>query len=95
LEVCERARPGKGEGDSRDLPGLFSQHHAIELYLKAFLRGNGHSANELSTKKYEHDIKKLSGRAAELGLWYLDEDKEVFAMISTTDAIIRSRYVKT
>jgi hypothetical protein len=76
-------------------PVLFLYYHAIELYLKAFLRGNGHSAKELSTRKYGHDIKNLSGRAAELGLWYMDEDKEVFSMIIATDAVIRSRYIRT
>jgi hypothetical protein len=76
-------------------PILFLYYHAIELYLKAFLRGNGHSAKELSGRKYGHDIKNLSDRAAELGLFYMDEDREVFSLIVSTDAVIRSRYIKT
>jgi|SRR5450631_550035 hypothetical protein len=37
-------------------PVLFLYYHAIELYLKAFLRGNGHSAKELRSKKFGHRI---------------------------------------
>jgi hypothetical protein len=37
-------------------PVLFLYYHAIELYLKAFLRGNGHSAKELRGKKFGHKI---------------------------------------
>jgi hypothetical protein len=75
-------------------PVLFLYYHAIELYLKAFLRGHGHSAAELRSK-FGHRIGWLSDRAAQLGLRYMDEDKEVFSLMSTTDAIIRSRYIRT
>ena len=34
-------------------PVRFLYYHAVELYLKAFLRGNGHSAKELRGKKFE------------------------------------------
>jgi hypothetical protein len=34
-------------------------------------------------------------RAAQLGLQFDDEDKEVFSLMATTDAIIRSRYIRT
>lgn len=76
-------------------PVLFLYYHAIELYLKAFLRGHGHTAAQLRSKKFGHRICCLSERAGELGLQYMDEDKEVFSMMSTTDAIIRSRYILT
>jgi hypothetical protein len=76
-------------------PVLFLYYHAIELYLKAFLRGHGHTAAQLRSKKFGHRICCLSERAAELGLGYMDEDKEVFAMMSATDAIIQSRYIQT
>jgi hypothetical protein len=33
-------------------PVRFLYYHAIELYLKAFLRGNGHSARELRAKRH-------------------------------------------
>ncbi|SRR6266446_6262448 len=76
-------------------PVLFLYYHAIELYLKAFLRAHGHTAKELASRKFGHKTCCLTERAAELGLWYLDEDAEVFSMMSTTDAVIRSRYIQT
>jgi|SRR5579872_858816 len=76
-------------------PILFLYYHAIELYLKAFLRGHGLSAAKLRSKKFGHQICCLSDKAAQLGLSYADEDKEVFSLMSTTDAIIRSRYTQT
>jgi hypothetical protein len=76
-------------------PVLFLYYHAIELYLKAFLRGNGHSAKELRSKKFGHRICCLTDRAAQLGLAYDDEEKQVFSMMGTTDAIIRSRYIQS
>jgi hypothetical protein len=75
-------------------PVLFLYYHAIELYLKAFLRGNGHSAKHLRSNKFGHRICCLTDRAAELGLRFMDEDKEVFSMMGTTDAVIRSRYIQ-
>ena len=48
-------------------PVLFLYYHAIELYLKAFLRGHGHSVAELRSK-FGHRIGWLSDRAAQLGI---------------------------
>jgi hypothetical protein len=76
-------------------PVLFLYYHAIELYLKAFLRGHGHSAAELRSRKFGHKICCLTERAAQLGLQYVDEDNEVLSLMSTTDAVIRSRYIQT
>ena len=76
-------------------PVLFLYYHAVELYLKAFLRGNGHSAKELRGKKFGHRICCLTDRASVLGLSFMDEDKEVFSMMGTTDALLRSRYIQT
>ncbi|KJC56979.1 hypothetical protein UP10_31520 [Bradyrhizobium sp. LTSPM299] len=76
-------------------PVLFLYYHAIELYFKAFLRGHGFTAAHLRSKKFGHRVCCLSERAAELGLSYMDEDKQVFSMMITTDAIIRSRYILT
>jgi hypothetical protein len=62
---------------------------------KAFLRGNGHSAKELRGKKFGHKVCCLTERAAELGLTYMDEDKEIFSRMGSTDAMLRSRYIQT
>jgi hypothetical protein len=45
-------------------PISFLYYHAIELYLKAFLRLHGHSARELRSKKFGHRTCCLSERAA-------------------------------
>jgi hypothetical protein len=76
-------------------PVLFLYYHAVELYLKAFLRGNGHSAKELRSKNFGHRICCLTDRASALGLSFMDEDKEVFSIMGTTDALLRSRYIQT
>ena|SRR5258708_7820632 len=76
-------------------PVLFLYYHAVELYLKAFLRGNGHSPKQLRSKKFGHRICCLTDRASELGLSFMDEDKEIFSMMGTTDALLRSRYIQT
>jgi hypothetical protein len=69
-------------------------YHAIELYLKAFLRQKGHSVAELSAK-FGHKTDKLGARAKECGLAFDDEDEGVFTTMGNTDAVIRSRYIRT
>lgn len=76
-------------------PISFLYYHAIELYLKSFLRMHGHSSKELRSKKYGHRTCCLFERAAALGLGADDEDLEVLSLMATTDAIIRSRYIQT
>jgi hypothetical protein len=76
-------------------PISFLYYHAIELYLKAFLRMHGHSAQELRGKKFGHRTCCLSERSAALGLHFDDEDLQVFPLMACTDAVIRSRYIET
>jgi hypothetical protein len=76
-------------------PISFLYYHAIELYLKAFLRMHGHSAKELRGKKFGHRTCCLSERAAVVGLHFDDEDLQVFSLMACTDAVIRSRYIQT
>ena len=76
-------------------PISFLYYHAIELYLKSFLRMHGHSAHELRGRHFGHRTCCLSERAGALGLYFDDEDLEVFSLMSTTDAVIRSRYIQT
>lgn len=77
-----------------DEPVNFLYYHAIELYLKAFLRLHGHTPRELAGRKFGHDVGAISKRAVELGLFLADEDKEVLFVMESTDAVIRSRYIK-
>lgn len=79
----------------RNSPISFLYYHAIELYLKAFLRAHGHSAKELRGKKFGHRTCCLSERAAGFGLHFDDEDLQVFSLMACTDAVIRSRYIET
>ena len=69
-------------------------YHAIELYLKAFLRQH-HSVKELASKKFGHNTKKLSVRARELELSFHDEDQTVFAHLQNSDAVMQARYIRT
>src|SRR5262245_55856568 len=79
----------------RHAPIYFLYYHAIELFLKSFLRTLGHLVDDLSGRKFGHRTCRLTDRARQLGLPFMDEDIEVFSLMSTTDAIIRSRYIRT
>ena len=76
-------------------PIAFLQYHAIELYLKSFLRHHGHTIKELASRKFGHKTCCLAERATKLGVEFDDEDNVVISMMSTTDAVIRSRYIET
>jgi hypothetical protein len=76
-------------------PISFLYYHAIELYLKAHLKLNGYTSDQLRSRKFGHRICCLSEKSAELGLRFDDEDSAVFSLIATTDAVIRSRYIET
>ncbi|MBZ9761314.1 HEPN domain-containing protein [Mesorhizobium sp. CA8] len=79
----------------RDSPVYFLHYHAVELYLKAFLRLHGVSVAELAGKKFGHRTDRLSGRASTLGLLLNGEDVEVLRFMAETDIVIRSRYIIT
>ena len=77
----------------RAYPVYFLYYHAIELYLKAYLRLHGHGVVELSSKKFGHDAGALSKRARELGLPVKPKERTLFAFMGETHAVIRSRYL--
>jgi hypothetical protein len=62
-------------------------HHAIELYLKALLRQK-YSVTVL-TKRFRHDIKRMTKETP------MDEDREVFGVLTETNAFIEARYIIT
>lgn len=76
-------------------PISFLYYHAIELYLKSFLRLHGHSMKELRGKKFGHRTCCLTERARQLGLFFMDEDIQIFSLMITTEVVIRSRYLQT
>jgi|SRR6185369_3805638 hypothetical protein len=77
-----------------DYPVRFLYYHAIELYLKSFLRAHQYSVDDLA-KKLGHNARKLTSEAKALGLFLMDEDRVVLKMMAKTDAVIRSRYIQT
>ena len=76
-------------------PVSFLYFHAIELFLKSFLRLHGHTTEELSSRKFGHDYGRMRDRAVELGLDLMDEDCVVLDHLEHTDVVIRARYLKT
>ena len=75
-----------------DAPVSFLYKHAIELYLKSFLRLNGVSVKQLRSQKYGHNTKKLVNKARRFGLAVTDEQKSQILMVQ--DAIL-DRYIET
>lgn len=74
-------------------PVSFLYIHALELYLKAFLRLKGLSVKDLR-KKYGHKLCCLSQAAQPLGFQFAEEDMEILSVIACLD-IIDYRYIKT
>lgn len=77
-----------------DAPVTLILAHAIELYLKAFLRLRGLGIDEVRNS-FGHDFKKLVDEAASRGLDLMDEDMDIAAILTEKEAIRRSRYIET
>lgn len=75
-----------------EAPVWFLYSHAIELYLKSFLRMKGVSAQELGSWKYGHDTKKLAKKAIRLGLDLSESQKQEIFLLR---GAIRDRYIET
>lgn len=76
-----------------DAPQEFLYFHAIELFLKAYLRNAGLTVQDL--KSMSHSTGKLQAAFIKHGGWLADEDLEVLELMEKTDAITRSRYIVT
>ena len=77
-----------------DAPITLLLAHAIELYLKSFLRLRGVGVEEVKAS-FGHDFKRLADKAASLGLAFMDEDREVAMLLTEKESIRRSRYIET
>jgi HEPN domain-containing protein len=86
-------KDAKAQVTHPDAPVCFLYFHAIELYLKAYLRAEGHSVRDLLA--IGHDAAKLREAAIGRGLQLDDEDVEVLTLMRETDAVIGSRYIRT
>lgn len=103
LGLFNYARSYKGSADfllSAELrvthphaPLTFLFYHAIELYLKSYLRALDYTVSQL--RSLGHNISKLAIAVEAAGLILDDEDKEVLQMMAEADNVIRSRYIQT
>lgn len=79
------------------IPAYFLLTHAIELTLKAYLRGAGLSVRQL--QGVGHDLDALLAKANELGLGdchtFTAEDNEAFAFLVAANSHHRFRYIQT
>jgi DNA-binding transcriptional ArsR family regulator len=74
-------------------PVTFLFCHAIELYLKAYLRGMGSTVTQL--KKVGHRVSSLAKSAAEIGLNLEPEQSEILSHVDDADVAIEARYIVT
>jgi hypothetical protein len=74
-------------------PVTFLFCHAIELYLKAFLRGRGRSIKDL--RKWGHNVATLAATAQADGLGLEAPSVETLSHISDADVAIEARYIVT
>ncbi|EKS40404.1 hypothetical protein [Afipia clevelandensis] len=76
-----------------EAPKSFLFYHAIELYLKAYLRGIGKTVSDLI--KVRHNVISLSSMAKEQGLQIAYDIDEVLRLMDSDDNVMRSRYIST
>jgi hypothetical protein len=74
-------------------PVTFLFCHAIELYLKAYLRGAGNSVAQL--KQIGHRVANLAISAVKSGLAIGPEQSEILEHIDDADVAIEARYIVT
>jgi hypothetical protein len=84
--------PPKSETTHPDAPRDFLYAHAIELYLKAFLRTQGMSVDEL--KKIGHDIPTLAQLVARYGVPIEPQIGFVLELLNK-DNVFGARYIVT
>jgi HEPN domain-containing protein len=77
-----------------DAPVTLLLAHAIELYLKAFLRLRGLSVGEVKSD-FGHNFRKLIREASDRGLPIDEEDEDVASMLTEQETIRTSRYIET
>lgn len=83
----------KSDATHPDAPRSFLYFHAIELYLKAFLRHHDHTVGEL--QKLRHGFGQLTQLFDDRGGFLEDEDRDVLEIMDKTSSVIRSRYIET
>ena len=89
----EQLRASKPDVTHPDAPILFLFYHAVEIYLKAYVRSAGYNLQQL--KDISHKITKAGSAARKEGLKLTTDDTELLALINSYDNVIRSRYITT
>jgi hypothetical protein len=74
-------------------PVTFLFCHAIELYLKSYLRGTGADLAEL--KKLGHRVANLAKAAVASGLKLEPQQSEILSHVDDADVAIEARYIVT
>jgi len=88
--ALEKAKVKSGHADD---PVRFLYYHTLELYLKALLRQK--YSVEGVTKEFGHNTRRLVKEAEKLGLFVMDEDRDVFSIMEDTNTVIEARYIRT
>lgn len=89
----EQLRSAKPDVTHPDAPILFLFYHAVELYLKAFVRSAGYDLKAL--KDISHRITRAGEAAQKEGLQLSPDDFELLRLIDSYDNVMRSRYITT
>lgn len=76
-----------------DAPIRFLFHHAIEVYLKAYLLAHGLDTKKLKFE-FGHKVRKLADGARDHGLVLSAADIQVIDQMDQTDNVMSSRYVR-
>lgn len=77
-----------------DDPILFLAYHAVELYLKAYLRHHGETLQRLR-KEYVHSLTKAWDQATKFGLETGLDPRPLFIELDRTKAVLAHRYIVT
>jgi hypothetical protein len=89
--AADKLRWCKHKSTHPHAPVHFLYYHAIELFLKAFLRAHDVSVKDL--KDIGHRFDKLRTRAVALGLHLVQADSQVIEFIGGGDLWSQSRYL--
>lgn len=85
----------KPAGGHYDIPARFLYFHAIELFLKAYLRLKGIEEKELGKRHYGHNLNNLANEAENRGLLIGKGVRFVCDAALSYDNPLEARYIKT
>jgi hypothetical protein len=90
---AEHLRTARVKVTHPDAPVTFLFCHAVELYLKGYMRGRGRELGEL--KRLGHRVADLSKTALEAGLKLSSDHCELLSHIDEAEVAIEARYIVT